>query len=107
MRRMSASSVVVPPTRSYRRSWSTRKSFACAAGASSPISSRNSVPPAASSNRPRLSLSAPVMLDGQHERGGDRGADLDVALVVPVLTRRDEEEPTAGLLTEQQRHAEY
>ncbi len=57
--------------------------------------------------KPLLVFGQPLMLDRQHERGGDRGADLDVALVVPVLTRRDEEEPTAGLLTEQQRHAEY
>src|SRR6267142_763128 len=56
---------------------------------------------------PLLLLGQPLVLDRKHERGGDRGADLHVALVVPVLTRRDEEEPTAGLLTEQQRHAEY
>ena len=57
--------------------------------------------------QPLLVLGQPLVLDRKHERRGDRGADLDIALVVPVLTRRDEEEPTAGLLTEQQRHAEY
>src|SRR2546430_6148267 len=46
------------------------------------------------------------MLDRKHERGGDRGADLDVALVVPALTPRDEKEATAALLTEPQWHAE-
>jgi hypothetical protein len=46
------------------------------------------------------------VLDRQHQRGGDRRADFYVALVVPVLTRRDEEKATAHLLTEPQWHAE-
>ena len=45
------------------RSWSARSSFACTAGASSPISSRKSVPPWAASKRPmrrsRASVKAP------------------------------------------------
>src|SRR5258705_3754908 len=55
---------------------------------------------------PLLVFGEPLVLDRKHERGRDRGADLHVALVVPVLTRRDEEEATAHLLTEQQWHAE-
>ena len=53
IQRTSASIVCVPPTRSKRRSWSTRSSFACSSGLSSPISSRKNVPPSASSMRPR------------------------------------------------------
>ena len=56
--------------------------------------------------QPVLAFGEALMLDREHERGGDRGADLHVALVVPVLTRRHEEEATARLLTEQQWHAE-
>ena len=40
------------PTRSNARSWSTRSSFTCMSRLMSPISSRNSVPPSASSKRP-------------------------------------------------------
>ncbi len=49
-----------PPTRVTFRSSSTRSSLACAGSGSSPTSSRNSVPPAAFSNAPRRSRSAPV-----------------------------------------------
>ena len=56
------------------------------------------------SPQPLLVFGELLVLDREHERGGDRGADLHVALVVPVLTRRDEEEPPAHLLTEQQWH---
>ena len=48
------------PTRSNVLSCSTRSSLACSAGAISLISSSSSVPPSASSKRPRRSLSAPV-----------------------------------------------
>ncbi len=41
-------------------SWMTRSSFAWPRGESSPISSRNSVPPSVSSNSPARSVSAPV-----------------------------------------------
>ncbi len=60
MTRQSVSIGSVPPTRSNRPSWSTRRSFACIPMGMSPISSRNSVPPWASSNRPFFWRSAPV-----------------------------------------------
>ena len=41
-------------------SWSTRRTLACAAALMSPTSSRNSVPPSASSNLPTRSAKAPV-----------------------------------------------
>ncbi len=50
----------MPPTRSNSRSCSTRSSCTCTAGVRSPISSRKSVPPCASSKRPRRAASAPV-----------------------------------------------
>jgi hypothetical protein len=50
--RTSTRSVRLPPTRSNSPSCSTRSSFACIAGDISPTSSRNSVPPSASSKRP-------------------------------------------------------
>ena len=49
-----------PPTRSNSCSWSARSSLTCIAGGTSPTSSRNSVPPSASSNRPSFCLIAPV-----------------------------------------------
>ena len=52
--------VSVPPTRTISRSWSTRSSLTWMAGETSAISSRNSVPPSASSNRPALRSVAPV-----------------------------------------------
>src|ERR1700693_321268 len=52
--------VRVSPTRSSSCSCNTRSSLACVASGPGPISSRNNVPPSASSNRPGLSLSAPV-----------------------------------------------
>ena len=52
--------VRVPPTRSTSWCCRARKSFACSAGASSPISSRKIVPPSATSNLPFFSANAPV-----------------------------------------------
>ncbi len=52
--------VLIPPTRSNSDSCSTRSSFTCISTGISPISSRNSVPPWASSNRPGLAPTAPV-----------------------------------------------
>ena len=60
MTRTSTSIGSLPPTRSKRRSWSTRSNFTCIVSGTSPISSRNSVPPWACSNRPIRSRSAPV-----------------------------------------------
>ncbi len=48
------------PTRVTLRSSSTRRSFTCVAGPSSPTSSRNTVPPCADSRRPALACTAPV-----------------------------------------------
>ena len=50
----------VPPTRKNVPVSSTRSSFTCTSGSISPISSRNSVPPSASSMRPGLTFTAPV-----------------------------------------------
>ena len=50
----------VAPTRSTTRSSITRSSLACSSSGSSPISSRNSVPPSASSIGPRRVRDAPV-----------------------------------------------
>jgi hypothetical protein len=49
-----------PPTRSNSRSCSTRRRSTCVSIGSSPTSSRKSVPPAASSKRPRRRCTAPV-----------------------------------------------
>src|SRR5579862_8633194 len=51
--------VLVSPRRSSSCSCNTRSSLACIESGTSPISSRNNVPPSASSKRPGLSLSAP------------------------------------------------
>src|ERR1039458_3865417 len=50
----------VPPTRSNSRSCKTRSSLTCSAGANSPISSRNTTPPSATSSRPFFCTAAPV-----------------------------------------------
>ena len=50
----------LPPTRSNSRSWRTRSSLAWVSRGSSPISSRKSVPPSASSKRPMRRAMAPV-----------------------------------------------
>ena len=60
MTRMSTSTDWVSPTRRTWRRSSTRSSCGCRSSASSPISSRNSVPPFAASIRPCLSVAAPV-----------------------------------------------
>jgi hypothetical protein len=60
MIRTSQATVLVPPTRTNSRSCNTRSSLTCVAAEISPISSRNSVPPSASSNRPILRATAPV-----------------------------------------------
>src|SRR5205823_101027 len=91
--RTSAVSVTVPPTRSYCRSCSTRSSFACRPGISSPISSRNSVPPAASSKRPRVSLSAPV----KAPRPGLRHGQELLLLGQPLMLHRDDDLRGHGL----------
>ena len=82
MRRMSASMVCVPPTRSNVRDSRTRSSLTCVAMSISPISSRNSVPPEAISNRPLRSDSAPVKApfscpkSSLSRRVGERAAQL-------------------------------
>ena len=58
--RTSALTVLLLPTRSNSRSCSTRSSFTWVAGEKSPISSRNSVPPSASSRRPSRANRRPV-----------------------------------------------
>src|SRR3989441_12236127 len=50
------------PTREITPSCSARSTFACAERLLSPTSSRNSVPPSASSNLPARSANAPVQL---------------------------------------------
>src|SRR5947208_159823 len=55
-----ASRVRVSPTRSYCRSCSSRSSLGCSVSGRSPISSRNSVPPAAAATLPSVSATAPV-----------------------------------------------
>ncbi len=52
--------VLVPPTRCISCSWSARRTFACVERLMSAISSRNIVPPCASSNLPFLCAVAPV-----------------------------------------------
>ena len=49
-----------PPRRVKVPSWSTWRSFACAAGLISPISSRKRLPPSACSKRPSRRAAAPV-----------------------------------------------
>ena len=60
MMRTSTRTVVVPPTRSTSRLCRTRRILAWVASVMSPISSRSSVPPSASSNLPGLRCCAPV-----------------------------------------------
>ena len=60
MTRTSTFTVSTPPTRSNSRSCSTRSSFTCTSAGTSPTSSRNSVPPSASSKRPARRAMAPV-----------------------------------------------
>ena len=52
--------VRVSPTALNSRSWMTRSSLAWIDSGMLPTSSRNSVPPFATSNRPRLFATAPV-----------------------------------------------
>ncbi len=52
IRRIFTLIVLLPPKRSNSPSWSTRRSLACSSRGSSPISSKKSVPPSASSKRP-------------------------------------------------------
>ena len=58
--RTSTRIVPVPPTRMNSCSSSTRSSFTCMSGGSSPTSSRKSVPLSASSNFPTFRADAPV-----------------------------------------------
>ena len=51
---------VVPPRRVILLSWRTRSILTCSESGMSPISSRNNVPPLASSNMPFFRLTAPV-----------------------------------------------
>jgi hypothetical protein len=60
MIRMSTWIGIVPPTRWNDLSWRTRSSLPWVAGVSSPISSRNTVPPSPSSNLPIARADAPV-----------------------------------------------
>ena len=58
--RMSTVRLRVPPTRKNECVSSTRRSFTWLSGSISPISSRKSVPPSASSMSPSLEFTAPV-----------------------------------------------
>ena len=60
MTRTSTLMGLLPPTRSMICSPSTRRSFTCTLASISPISSRNRVPPSASSKRPMRFSIAPV-----------------------------------------------
>src|SRR6266545_4226964 len=60
MTRTSTRIVSLPPTRSKACSSRTRRTLACVLRLMSPISSRKSVPPSASSNLPRRRATAPV-----------------------------------------------
>ena len=81
--------VSVPPSRSNSRSCSTRSSLTCVARLMSPISSRNSVPPSASSKRPFFRASRAgerALLVAEQLRldqavGQRRAADLDERLL--------------------------
>ena len=59
MIRTSARSGVADPSGSTRATWSSWRSFACAPRGSSPISSRNSVPPSAAATLPGMRAGAP------------------------------------------------
>ena len=60
MTRTSALIALLPPTRSKIRSCKTRNNLTCIGCGISPISSRNKVPPVASSKRPLRAENAPV-----------------------------------------------
>ena len=80
------------PTRSSSPSWRTRSSLAWSSSGISPISSRNSVPPSASSNRPARSRTAPVNAPlacpknslSYRSRGHRRAVHLDQRLGRPL-----------------------
>ena len=74
-RRKSTRTGRVPPTRSNSRSCSARSSLACRLSGSSPISSRNSVPPSASSSRPFFMPSAPVNAPFSWPKSSDSSSD--------------------------------
>ena len=96
----------------------TRRSFACIEGETSPTSSRKSVPPSASSNRPFLRRSAPVnepalvaeklalqqrVVQGRAVQGEERAL---AAVVGGVHRLGDELLAGAGLAVDQDRRAE-
>jgi len=82
-----------PPTRSNSRVSRTRRSFAWTPGASSPTSSRKSVPPSASSSFPGFETTAPV----NAPRSWPKELALEKVLAERRAVDRDEGRPARGL----------
>ena len=74
-----------PPTRSTTPFSSTRSSFACASGPRSPTSSRNRVPPSASSNRPCRRSVAPVKAPRSCPNISDSTRSRGIAALLTVM----------------------
>src|SRR5262245_40960732 len=91
---MSAGTALVPPTRSNSRSCSTRRRSTCVPTGSSPTSSRKSVPPAATSKRPRRRCSAPVNAPRSWPKSSDAikvsGIAAQLTLTKGPAARRDQ-----------------
>src|SRR5690606_38802289 len=82
-RRTSTSRDFVSPSRRTSPSCSTRRSLTCSVAGISPISSRKSVPPDATSKRPGLSRSAPVKAPRTYPNSSDSSRFSGIA---PQLT---------------------
>ena len=88
MTRTSTLTGSLPPTRVNSRSCSTRSSLTCADSGISPISSRKSVPPSASSNLPRRRCSTHLagVLDIEASEKAARFVRTCDAFNIPLLT---------------------
>ena len=115
--RTSTLMVSVPPTRSNSRSCSARSSLICTSIGRSPTSSRNSVPPSASSKRPgrrahragegALLVAEQLALEhaGRERRAVDAHERLVLARRVDVDGVRDQLLAGAGLAAQEHRRA--
>ena len=77
MMRTSAFLSLLPPVGLYRLASKARSSICCTSNGRLPISSRNNVPPAASSQTPNLLLSAPVNAPFSCPNSSDAASSFD------------------------------
>src|SRR5438128_919583 len=98
MRRTPTRIVCVLPSRSNACSCKTRKSFGWRSGGMSPISSRKSVPPFASSNRPTRRARAPVNAPFSCPNSSLSRSPLGTAAQLSVTKRQDRGQDPGSLL---------